>query len=206
VNVIAFKVIKQKMLTRRLTQSNTTTTTPYDKPIVKETPLVNESIFALLFCEIVRYAQGKSASIGELEDHLHGFGFETGKRCLELIVYRERPEKRDVKIVSTLQFITSVCWSSLFGHNADSLERSSEGPDTYLIHEKDPLPCRYASVPKDLGNLNLASFNAGIIRGLLDAQGFPCTTVTAHFAEIRGVPRTVYVCKFPKEILERESR
>ena len=178
--------------------------THLDRPIPREAALVSESSFALLFAEAVRYAQSRSDSVARLEGLLGGLGFEVGRRALELVAARERPERRELKMVSALQFVTSACWSSLFGVNADALERSPEGNDTFFIHEKEPLPCKYASVPRDLAGLNLAAFNAGVVRGLLDAQGFSAV-VTAHHAEIRGTPKTVYVVKFPADVVEREA-
>lgn len=186
---------------------STTPSSHLDRPVPKDPGVVSDAAFALLFSEAVRYAQSRSDSVAQLESTLSNWGFEVGRRAAQLVASRDRSsgERRDTKMVAALQSVTSTCWTSLFGTNADALERSSEGPDTFLIHEKEPLPCKYASVPRDMGGLNLAAFNAGVIRGLLDAQGFPAV-VTAHYAEVRGVHKTVYVVKFPREFVDREQR
>lgn len=137
-----------------------------------------------------------------MEASLSEYGYQIGFKMLELISIRTQAEKREIKHLPALQFVTSSCWKSLFGKNADSLERSNDG-ESYLIHERDPLPMRYASVPKELSRLNLASFNAGITRGLLEAQGFPCTVV-AHL--VAGEGKVIYVVRFDKTILQREAR
>lgn len=167
---------------------------------------VNETTFSLLFSELVRYSQQRVEDVRSLEIKLEDFGFDVGSRALEVIAARDRPDKRELRIVQALQFVTSQCWTSLFGKPADALEKSLDGPDTYLISERDPLPARFASVPKDMGSLNLAAFSAGVIRGLMDAQGFPCQA-TAHFSQDKnGAPKVVYVVKFEPQVMEREAR
>ena len=72
---------------------------------------------------------------------------------------------------------------------------STGNDDEYLIHELDPLPNRFISVPRDLGTLNCAAFNAGVISGILDAAGMTAK-VTAHNVAIDGQPgaeKTVYL-------------
>ena len=170
------------------------------------TDLLNESCFSLLFSELVRYSQSRVDSIAELENKLAALGYSVGWRALETIVARERPDKREIRLVPALQFVTSSCWHTLFGKNADGLERSTDGADTYLIVDKDPLPARYASVPRDMSRLNLASFSAGVARGLLEAQGFGCTA-SAHQVDLpQGGQKTVILVKFDADVIERETR
>ena len=45
-----------------------------------------------------------------------------------------------------------------------------------------PLRSQYVSVPKEMGSFTPAAFMAGVVRGVLDAAGFPAT-VTAHLGE-----------------------
>jgi hypothetical protein len=176
-----------------------------DRPLPKPTEL-NESLYALLFAEVVRYSYQKVEQVSDLEVKLAKLGFDVGWRTLELVASREKVEKRELRIVQALQHVTGSCWTALFGKPTDALERSSAGQNTYLIHEKDPLPCRYASIPRDLGSLNLASFNAGIVQGLLTGQGYDCS-VTAHFSQDKsGAQKVVYVVEFEQHVMDREAR
>lgn len=175
-----------------------------DKPLPKPTE-VNEAAYALLFSEIVRYSYRNVAQISDLEAKLSKLGYDVGWRMLELVASREKGEiKRELRIVNALRHVTGPCWTAIFGKPADALERSSSGPKAYLIREKDPLPCRYASIPADLGQLNLAYFNAGIVRGLLVGQGYTCT-VSAH-ADPANPSTVVYLVEFDDQVLEREAR
>jgi hypothetical protein len=176
-----------------------------DRPVPKPSEL-NESLYAMLFSEMVRYSYQNVKQVGDLETNLAKFGFDIGWRTLELVASRDRGDKRELRIVQALQHVTGICWTALYGKATDALERSKSAPNTYLIHEKDPLPCRYASVPKDLGTLNLAAFNAGIVRGLLVGQGFDCN-VTAHFSQDKsGAQTVVYVVEFDQHVMDREAR
>ena len=181
------------------------TSTTYDRGVPPHASQVSESAFALLFAEVVRYQQLRVDTVAQLEANLAALGFEVGRRAAELAATRDRPDKRELRMVAALQFVTSTCWTAVYGATVDALERSTESNDTFLVHERDPVPCRYASVPKDMGALNLAAFNAGLVRGMLDAQGF-FADVTAHQVEQRGVKKTVYVVKFAKEHVDREAR
>lgn len=63
------------------------------------------------------------------------------------------------------------------------------------------MPNRYISVPRELqGRINCASFNAGLIRGLLDAAQFPAhVRAVVPQQDKPGAKRnntTVYVVKF----------
>lgn len=175
-----------------------------ERPLPKPSEL-HESVFSLLFAEAVRHSYQKAQDIGEIEAKLAALGYEVGWRTLELVASRDK-EKREVRIIDSLRHVTSTCWVSLFGKQADALEKSSERPDTFLISEREPLPSRYASIPSDLGSLTLAAFNAGIIQGLESAQGFDCQ-VTAHATQDKsGAPKVVYVVRFDSSVMEREAR
>ena len=56
-----------------------------------------------------------------------------GLRLLELTCFREKIVKRETKIVAMLSFIHSWIWKALFGRSADSLEKSTEHDDEYMI-------------------------------------------------------------------------
>eukprot|EP00128_Syssomonas_multiformis_P008118 Colp12_sorted_trinity150504_noHs@6398 len=99
---------------------------------------------------------------------------------LELLVYREKGSKRETKLLNILYFINSVVWKSLFGKQADLLEKeNTEHDDTYMISDVDLLVNKYISVPKEMGGLNCAAFVAGIVEAILNGTNFPAR-VTAH--------------------------
>ena len=56
---------------------------------------------------------------GRLEDAGHGVGV----RLLELLIHREKANKREIRLISILSFIHSTVWRTLFGKTADSLEK-----------------------------------------------------------------------------------
>ena len=87
---------------------------------------------------------------------------------------------------------------------ADSLEIYKD--DEYIIGDRDLLVNRFISVPRDLGSLNCGAFCAGVVRGVLDASGFPAV-VSAYAAPVEGQGlRTNVLMKFAPEVLARESR
>lgn len=138
-------------------------------------------------------------------------GYGIGLRLLELVFFKDRPGRRETGVLPALQFVASTLWSHLFGKTADALERSTEQANSYMIREAEPLTNAFISVPRDRSRFNPASFIAGIIRGVLDGSGFPCTvqaaTVPAPDAPLvpgaapGPAPRdkTVFVIKFEAE-------
>ena len=72
-----------------------------------------------------------------------------------------------------------------------------------MIHENAPITNAFASVPSDMGQLNCASFIAGIIAGILDSAKFHAR-VTAHCLG-DGTERTVFLVKFSQEVIDREK-
>ena len=96
-----------------------------------------------------------------------------------------------------LQFVSSTVWQQLFGKIADALEKSTDTANSYMIRDDDPLTNAFISIPKDLARFNPASFMAGIVRGVLDAAGFPCTVQAAIVPNSDGPrDRTVFVITF----------
>jgi len=137
---------------------------------------------------------------------LHPFcaGYSVGVRLLEVITFREKNNKRETKLVGILQFISYTVWKVLFGKQADSLEKSNEQDDEYMINENQPLSVtKFISTPKDYSGLNCSYFVAGIVEGILDAAEFPAR-VTAHLVGDRN-PKTVILIKFNPEVVARSS-
>jgi trafficking protein particle complex subunit 5 len=122
-----------------------------------------------------------------------------------------------------LQFVSSTLWKSLFGKPADSLERSIDHSDEFMIVDYEPLTSTYVSVPADLGQLSVDSFVSGILAGVLDAAGF-AARVTAHSVPLEDgehVPyngantspflpprkeKAVFLVKFSAEVLKRDAQ
>ena len=67
----------------------------------------------------------------------------------------------------------------LFSRPADSLEQSTSTPSEYMIIDNTPSTNTYISVPKEMNQLSVAAYIAGIIEGVCDAAGFECK-VSAH--------------------------
>ncbi|GBC07178.1 hypothetical protein RclHR1_00730027 [Rhizophagus clarus] len=162
--------------------------------------------FAFLFSEMLQYAQKRVHGIQDLETKLNDFGYRVGTRLLELIVWRDKNSKRETRVLGILYFIHTTVWKTLFGKQADTLEKSTENENEYMISDNDPLISKYISVPKELSELNCNSFLAGIVEAILDGAQFP-SRVTAHSLPIDGFPlRTTIFIQLDKEILQREEQ
>mmetsp|Transcript_12835 Transcript_12835/g.34781 ORF Transcript_12835/g.34781 Transcript_12835/m.34781 type:complete len:213 (-) Transcript_12835:101-739(-) len=184
-----------------------------DRPIVLRPRLeVSLSAFAFLFSEIVQYAQARSMSISDIEQQLYTQGTGIGHKLLELQCLREKQGKgegkRQNRLIGILTFISSDVWKGLFGKAADSLEKSNEDEDEYMIHEAEPVTNQFVSVPQSMGNLNCAAFIAGIIAGILQSADFPCEVSALLTRPDDGGTRdrTVYLIKFSPEVMDREER
>lgn len=99
-------------------------------------------------------------------------GYGVGHRVLELLAFRERQYRRETKLIGVLQFVSSTVWKALFNKVADSLERSTENEDEYMIHEREPITNAFVSAPADMSQLNCAAYIAGIISGVLNGASF----------------------------------
>eukprot|EP00271_Cylindrocystis_brebissonii_P008640 TRINITY_DN23109_c0_g1_i1.p1 TRINITY_DN23109_c0_g1~~TRINITY_DN23109_c0_g1_i1.p1 ORF type:complete len:198 (+),score=38.68 TRINITY_DN23109_c0_g1_i1:470-1063(+) len=178
-----------------------------DRPLGKGKTEVSLSAFAYLFSEAVQYSQTRVTNINELERRLEDLGYGVGLRMLELLVHREKANRREIRLLGILSFVHSTVWKALFGKVADSLEKSTEHEDEYMISERELLVNRFISVPKDMGSFNCGAFVAGVVKGVLDNAGFPAR-VTAHFVPVEGQtrPRTTILIKFAQEVLVREVR
>ncbi|KAF1805773.1 NO signaling/Golgi transport ligand-binding domain-containing protein [Mucor lusitanicus] len=166
---------------------------------------VSLSAQTFLFSEMLQYAQKRVNGIQDLERKLNEFGYRVGSRVLELLAWREKVAKREIKVINVLYFIHSTVWKALFGKQADSLEKSTENEDEYMISDNEPVLTRYISVPKELSQLNCNAFVAGIVEAVLDGCQFPAR-VTAHTVPQDGFPqRTTILIKLDQEVLEREE-
>jgi len=140
---------------------------------------VSLSAFAYVYSELVQYHQNRVDSISELERRLESSGYVVGLKVLELLAYRSREYKRETRLMNVLQFVSTQCWKALFNKPADSLERSIDHADEYMIVDYTPITSTYIRVSSDLGGLSVDAYISGIIAGILQGAGFPAR-VTAH--------------------------
>ena len=138
---------------------------------------------------------------------LDGAGYGIGQRFHELTAFRERPGRRESGLVPMLQFVSHAVWTALFGRPADALEKSTDKAHTYMIRDDEPLVGAFISVPRDMSRFNPASFMGGILRGVLDGAGFPCTVQAVTVAAPEGAvrDRVVFVVTFDEAIAAREG-
>jgi len=183
-----------------LTQSKAKTSI-LDKSLSKGKGEVHLSSFALLFAEIIQYCQNRSNSVAELQAKLSDMGKQVGLKVIDLIILREKNYKREVKLLNVLLFIRSTVWKTLFGKEADKLEHSTDDQRQYYIIEKEPLVNKFISIPKDKATLNCASFNAGILEGILETSGFPAKVIAQWH---KGA--TYYIIEFDESVIARDKQ
>ena len=151
------------------------TTNVWDKPLTKGRGEVSLSAYSFLFSEFVQHTRSRVDDVNRLEERLSDVGYQVGIRSLELMTFREKNHKREIKIVSMLQFISQVVWKTYFGSVA-KLEQSIQHKDEYMLRmkesEEDISINKFISIPNDFGGLNCAAFVAGLVKGVLDCADF----------------------------------
>lgn len=104
-----------------------------------------------------------------------------------------RTPKREVRLLAVLLWIHTQLWKALFGRAADSLERSTEKSDECacmhglrrplvscsrtllpadMISTNTPLLAKSMTVPREMNQLSVEAFTAGIVEAALDGLGF----------------------------------
>jgi hypothetical protein len=126
--------------------------------------------------------------------------------------------------MNILQFVSTQVWKAIFGKNADSLERSIDNADEFMIVDYEPLTSTFVSVPADFGQLSVDAYMSGIVAGVLTGAGFSAR-VTAHSVALEdgehapggsssnnnnmSLParkeKAVFLVKFAPEVLERDA-
>lgn len=176
---------------------------------------LSRASFAFLFMEMVTYAQKKIKSVSDFEKKLNEQGYPLGMKLLDLLLYRSSPAgsssssstpaARPLRILPLLSLINNKLYPLLFSRPADSLEQDTADPSKYMIIDNTPLTNTYISVPKEMSQLSIAAFIAGIIEGVCDGAGFQCK-VSAHNQGTDVWPnRTVFLVAFETEVMEREK-
>ena len=125
---------------------------------------VGLSAFAFMFSEFIQYSQQRVNTAEELERKLEDAGVGIGRRVLELGCLREKSSKRETRMIGILNFIQTVVWKMLFGNAADSLEKSVDQEDEFMIVEKNMIVNAFISAAP----CSCAAFVAGIVRGVLE--------------------------------------
>jgi len=196
------------------TSSSSSSVSILDKSINKpRSDQVSLSAFAYLYSELVQYHQSRVSSVSELEQRLASSGYGVGFKILELLAYRNRETKRETRIMSILQFVSSSVWKSLFGKPADSLERSIDHADEYMIFDNNPITSNFVSVHQSSAD----AYISGIIAGVLEGAGFNAR-VSAHTVQVEegemrngfvGLPsrkdKAVFLVKFAEKVLVRDA-
>jgi hypothetical protein len=173
-----------------------------DQPVSKGKKEASLSSFSFLFSEIVQYCQSRVTTGQELENKLSEIGYRIGLRMLELSVFRDKNSQRQIRRVNMLQYVSNTVWKSLYGKQADALEKAPNMENRYMIYEKDPLENRFVSLPKNLQGMHCSYFTAGIITGCCAAAEFPAT-VKVYFTEKKDY--TVFIVDFDQPVIDREN-
>lgn len=82
------------------------------------------------------------------------------------------PPTRILRLLPLLSYIHSPLYKYLFGRAADSLEKSTETDDEYMLGDDDMVVTRSVEVPKEMSELSCAALVAGIVEAVLDGAGF----------------------------------
>lgn len=190
----------------------------YDRNLYRTKHEISISSLCFLFMQIVSMNLKNSKSLIELERKLNNLGYTVGCKYLELSSLRinfsnnisstgkSNLSKRNIRLLDNLQYIVSTIWLNLFDKEADSLEKSSEHENQFMIIDNNPVMTRYIGLPKEYENLNCEAFVAGIIEGILDISYFKCEVSAHNVAKDTFPNRTVYLIKLDETVLDREAR
>ncbi|GAA5963435.1 hypothetical protein JCM3765_003071 [Sporobolomyces pararoseus] len=192
----------------------------YERPLTRSRGTeISLTSWNFLFGEIIQYTQKQVIGISEFEKKLNVLGYRVGMRLIELLSIRDSlypihtstlsrsppPPSRNLRLLPLLTYIHSNLYRYLFGKVADSLERSTENQDEYMIGDDEMLITKNVEVPKEMKELSCAALVAGIIEAVMDGNGFPAR-VTAHSVPTEQFPkRTVLLIKLDQRVLEREQ-
>ena len=175
--------------------------------------------------EMVSYAHKRVKGIQDFEKRLNEQGYPLGVKLIDLLLYRassmgggsgtsgssgtssssgRADANRPLRLLPLLTLLTTKLYPLLFSRPADSLEQSTTNPGEYMIIDNTPLTNQYISVPKEMNQLSVAAYIAGIIEGVCDAAGFACKTSAHNTGTDVWPSRTVFLIKFEESVLERE--
>ncbi|KAI2809644.1 Trafficking protein particle complex subunit 5 [Blomia tropicalis] len=166
---------------------------PLDKPIEKSKSRSDQmslSAFALIFSELVQYCEGRVQLVSEMQSKLSEIGYNVGQRVVDLMLIREKTYKRETRLINMLIFIRSKVWMTLFGKEADKLEKGND--------EKNI--CKTMLFFLKIRKLSIALHSlGGIIEAILNECNFPAK-VTVHWHE-----GTTFMIKFDDSVIARDK-
>lgn len=116
-------------------------------------------------------------------NRLNILGYRVGSRLLELLPLRDYlypisslrsppPPTRTLRLLPILSYVHSTLYRYLFGRPADSLERSTDNEDEYMIGDDDMVVTRGVEVPKEMSELSCGALVAGVVEAVMDGAGF----------------------------------
>jgi trafficking protein particle complex subunit 5 len=183
---------------------------------------LSRASFAYLIAESISYHHKRIKSIADFEARLSQQGYLLGSRCLDLLLYRSTPAGssssntsssgkdsalavRPLRILSLLNLLTTKLYPLLFARPADSLEQSTTSKNEYMVIDNTPLTNTYISVPREMSQLSVAAYIAGVLEGVCDAAGFEAK-VSAHNQPTEVWPgRTVFLVRFDEAVVGRDG-
>ena len=174
-----------------------------------------------MIAETISYHHRRISSIADFEARLSSQGYLLGSKCLDLLLYRSTPAGsssssgsstkdtgltvRPLRLLPLLTLLTTKLYPLLFSRPADSLEQSTTNKNEYMIIDNTPLTNTYISVPKEMNQLSVAAYIAGVLEGVCDASGFEAK-VSAHNQGTETWPnRTVFLVKFEDTVIARDA-
>lgn len=169
--------------------------------------------------EMVTYAQKRVTGIQDLERRLNEQGYPLGLKLLDLLLYRASPAgssstsgsssslqaARPLRLLPLLNLLTTRLYPLLFSRPADSLEQSTTNAAEYMIIDNTPMTNQYISVPKEMSQLSVAAYIAGIIEGVCDGAGFQCKASAHNLKDDTWPNKTVFLIKFEDWVIERDK-
>jgi trafficking protein particle complex subunit 5 len=170
--------------------------------------------------EMVSYAHKRVKGIQDFEKRLNEQGYPLGVKLLDLLLYRGTPAgsssssnsstsggvvARPLRILPLLNLLSHKLYSLLFSRPADDVEKSTTAANEYHIIDNTPLTNAFISVPKEMSQLSVAAYIAGVIEGVCDAAGFGCKVSAHNTATDIYAEKTVFLIKFDADVMEREK-
>lgn len=116
---------------------------------------------------------------------LNILGYQVGTRLHELLPLRDQlysssstslrappPPTRVLRLLPLLSYLHSPLYKYLFARAADSLEKSTEFDDEYMLGDNEMVLTKGVEVPKEMSELSCGALVAGIIEAVMDGAGF----------------------------------
>ena len=160
---------------------------------------LGDSVFSLLYCQLVEYHQNRVKHVDELERRLHAAGYEVGLRLCDKFFFKERGMKRETRVLDILLRLKTHFWRHLFCKEADQLDQATDKDGMYYLTEFDNVVVRHTLTSN---SLSAAAFLAGIASAFLHGSGFKCD-VKAVWP--RGGVGVSLAIEFDESVLQREK-